>query len=375
MTGVRTCGECGREYRYDVELCTFCRVELASREPTRGRVLAVTRVDVPSIGHEDVPYWCTLVQAEDDSMHIVKSDRAIETGERFALSGAPEEDLAVVGVLGTGIMGRGLVELLLARGHEVCWLSRSDEHADRARDRVLERLARTMDEDELDGAAARLAVGADPSFFRRCDLVIEAVVEEAEPKADALARAEAHMRPDALLSTNTSGLSLDELAAGLTRPERFGALHFFNPATRMRLVETSRAMSTSDETAARLEHFARSLGKIPVAVAQRPAFVVNRVLMPLINEAVRALEEGAAPPADIDEAVRLGLNHPMGPLALADLIGLDIVASIMDNLAERTGDEGYAPRPLLRRLVDEGKLGRKTGQGFFRHTPHPGGPG
>ena len=157
----------------------------------------------------------------------------------------------------------------------------------------------------------------------------------------------------------------------LRRPERFGALHFFNPPNRMRLVETAVAPQTSAETSARLDEVALSLGKTPVRVAATPAFAVNRVLMPLLNEAVRELEEGVAPAESIDDAVRLGLNHPMGPLALADLIGLDVVLEIMGNLAERTGDETYEPRPMLRRLVAEGKLGRKTGEGFYVYETRP----
>ncbi len=186
-------------------------------------------------------------------------------------------------------------------------------------------------------------------------------------KVETLKRIEPHMRPDALLVTNTSGLSLDALSSALERPQRFGALHFFNPVNRMRLVETSAASETSDQTAEELDRLSVALGKTPVRVKARPAFVVNRVLMPLINEAVRSLEEEAADAEHIDEAIRLGLNHPMGPLALADLVGLDVVVEIMENLVGQTGDAVYAPRESLTRLVAEGRLGRKTGSGFYSY--------
>lgn len=361
------CASCGRSYAYELESCTFCRTPLEEAGVGEGVVLAVTRVDVPSLGHEEVPYWCALVRDATGCQTLVKRDTEIDVGAVVALGAPLAEALPVVGVLGTGVMGRGLVELLLLRGHDVVWVSRSADALERGRARVAERLARVMDEAELDAASARLVASTDHAVLARCDVVIEAVVEELEPKAAALARAEAAMRPDAVLATNTSGLPLDELARALSHPERFGALHFFNPPVRMRLVETSGCSATSPETAAFLDDFARSLGKVPVRVAQRPAFVVNRVLMPLINEAIRSLEEGAASAEAIDEAVRLGLNHPMGPLALADLIGLDVVLSIMENLVERTGDEAYDPRPMLRRLVAEGKLGRKTGEGFHAY--------
>ena len=156
-----------------------------------------------------------------------------------------------------------------------------------------------------------------------------------------------------VVASNTSSLPLDVLSAALERPERFGGMHFFNPPSRMRLVEVIRAPETTDETAEFLFDFAIALGKTPIRVANGPGFVVNRVLMPLLNEAVRELEDGAASAADIDEAIRLGLNHPMGPLALADLIGLDVVARIMDDMHSRLQDEAYAPRPLLPQLVRE----------------------
>lgn len=362
------CPSCGRRYAYELETCSWCRVGLERRDPAAVTVEAVTEVAVPSVGHEDVPYWCALVRAPDGSRTIVKTDRAVSVGDTLEFGAEATHELDVVGVLGTGTMGSSLVELMLQRGHRVVWLSRSEERVEGARARVMDRLARHMDEDELMEAGVRLTATASPDDLAVCDVVIEAALEELEAKKALLRDIEPHLRDDAVLATNTSGLPLDELSAVLERPERFGGLHFFNPATRMRLVETSTAPETSREVSAELDEFSRALGKIPVRVAARPAFVVNRVLMPLINEAVRSLEEDAAPAESIDEAVRLGLNHPMGPLALADLIGLDVVVKIMDNLVERTGDAGYEPRPLLRAKVDAGELGRKTGVGFYEHA-------
>ncbi|PKQ17190.1 MAG: 3-hydroxybutyryl-CoA dehydrogenase [Actinobacteria bacterium HGW-Actinobacteria-7] len=320
---------------------------------------------MPSVGHEDVPYWCALVRGADGVGSIVKLDYAINVGETLRFGRHTEVDLEVVGILGTGVMGRGLAELLLARGHRVVLCGRSEDGLAAAKAKVLDRLGRVMDEEQVRQAECRLGVAVGYAELSSCDVVIEAVVEEMEPKKVALAQAEAHMRSDAILATNTSGLSIDDLANALQRPQNFGVLHFFNPANRMRLVETAIGGRTSPETAAFLDEFSRSLGKVPVRVAATPAFAVNRALMPLLNEAVRELEEGVADAEAIDEAVRLGLNHPMGPLALADLIGLDVVANIMTNLAERTGDDTYAPRPLLRKKIADGHLGRKSGQGFY----------
>jgi 3-hydroxybutyryl-CoA dehydrogenase len=366
-----TCPDCGRAYAYELERCTWCRVELIGSEPPEAEVLGVTEVFVPSVGHEDVPYWCAFVRAPDGAQGIVKLDYAAAMGDSISFAAEEQAELAVVGILGTGTMGRSLAELLLGRGHTVVWCGRSAERLAVAKAKLLDRLGRVMDQEQIATAEKRLSVSADYSALGACDVVIEAIVEEIAPKKEALATAEAAMRADAILATNTSGLPVDELASALARPENFGVLHFFNPATRMRLVETAIGSRTSEQTGEFLDAFSRYLGKIPVRVAAKPAFAVNRALMPLLNEAVRELEEGVASAESIDEAVRLGLNHPMGPLALTDLIGLDVVVSIMENLAERTGDITYAPRPLLLSLVAAGKLGRKTGVGFYTYAAQP----
>lgn len=361
------CPDCGRVYGYALPGCSWCRVPLEERETDAAVAAAVAEVSVPMLGHEDVPYWSVLARTPDGLYATIKSDVAVNVGDEVSAARAEEAELHVVGLIGTGVMGSSLAEFLLSRGHRVVWVGRTMERLAAAKARVLDRLGRVQDETELAESAQRLTVSDDYADLAACDVVIEAVVERMEPKKEALRRAEAAMRPGALLATNTSGLALDELASVLARPEDFGALHFFNPATRMRLVETAVAPATSEATSRELDAFALSLGKIPVRVAATPAFAVNRALMPLLNEAVRELEDGVADAASIDEAVRLGLNHPMGPLALADLIGLDVLVEIMDNLAERTGDETYRPRPLIREKVAAGQLGRKTGSGFYEY--------
>lgn len=368
---LRVCPSCERTFAYPIDECMLCRVALDEVEQHGGEVIAVTEVSAPSLGHEDVPYWCALVSLGDGAHTIVKRDVPISVGETMSFGLADESAVYRIGVVGSGVMARGLVELFLGRGQGVVWVGRSLERLERSMAKVRERLARVMDEDQLSEVNARIDLSADLGALADCDLVIEAVIEEVEPKLEILRQIEGVVSRDCLIATNTSSLPLDVLATVLDAPERFGGMHFFNPPTRMRLVEVVRAPQTSDETDARLYELSVLLGKIPIRVANGPGFVVNRVLMPLLNEGVRALEDGAAPAADIDEAIRLGLNHPMGPLALADLIGLDVVVSIMEDLHERLGDEAYAPRPMLRELVEQGRLGRKTGSGFFDYTPPP----
>lgn len=365
------CADCGTTYSYELPLCSFCGAPLEVTADERGTVLAVTEVSVPSKGHEDVPYWCALVRTEAGHCYVVKADRPVEPGDEVPVAGQETGTQYVVGIAGTGVMGRGLVELLLSRGHTVKWWGRSESSLKKASDVLKGRLARHMDDSEIDAALSRLQMSTDCSVLGQCALVIEAVIEQLAEKKSVLAEIDKAASDDAIIATNTSGLSLNELASGLGHPERFGGLHFFNPPTKMRLVETVCCSRTSEGTAAFLDEFCLALGKVPVRVTDRPAFVVNRVLMPLLNEAAQAFAEGVAPAASIDEAVRLGLNHPMGPLALADLIGIDVVVEIMNNLCEQTGDERYLPHAALMQLVSEEKLGRKTGSGFYEYPNIP----
>ena len=366
-----SCPSCGRIYSYPLMECTFCRVSLVEEETREGRVVAVTEVSVPSLGHEEVPYWDALIERPQGGFAIVKRDLPTVVGESISFGSADETASYTIGVVGSGVMARGLVELFLTRGQNVVWVGRSLERLERAKDKVSDRLARIMDEDQLQVAIGRLAISDSYKDFEPCDLVIEAIVEDTAAKLELMRELEPVLRDETIIASNTSSLPLDVLTTALKKPGRFGGMHFFNPPTRMRLVEVVRAPETTDETDRFLYDLSVNLGKIPVRVANGPGFVVNRVLMPLLNEAVRALEDDAAPAEDIDEAVRLGLNHPMGPLALADLIGLDVVVSIMEDMHARLNDDAYAPRPLLQQLVEEGRLGRKTGSGFYEYTPPP----
>ena len=362
------CAACGIRYAYDIDGCTFCGNSLTQGEPSSAIVLAVTQVDTPSTGHEDAPYWCALAEGAQGAQTILKFDRPVEVGDEVSTSVSGTVRIYVVGIAGSGVMARGLAEMLLFRGHSVVWVGRSIERLESARDLVADRLSRVMDDSELDAAMSHCIVSPSFDALATCDVVVEAVIEELAPKHETLLAIERELPPHVYLATNTSSLPLDALSEGMRTPERFGGLHFFNPPTRMRLVEVVRAPATVDSTEEFLSEFARVVGKVPVRVAAGPGFVVNRVLMPLLNEAVRALEDGIADAESIDEAVRLGLNHPMGPLALADLIGLDVVVSIMEDLHARLGDEAYAPRPMLLALVAERRLGRKTGRGFYEYA-------
>ena len=261
-------------------------------------------------------------------------------------------------------MGAGIAQVVAASGRRV---SLHDPFPG-ATERGLETIRKSLTKLEEKGGApanevlARIGVAAD---LVPADLMIEAVVEDVEVKEDVFRRADAALPPEAILASNTSSISITSLAAATNRPDRVIGMHFFNPVPVLKLVEVIRAVQTSDETAAAIVQLARDLGKEPAEARDFPGFVSNRILMPFINEAVYALMEGVAEPEAIDTIAKLGFAHPMGPLALADLIGLDTCVAIMEVLHRGLGNPKYAPCPLLRQYVQAGRLGRKTGRGFY----------
>jgi 3-hydroxybutyryl-CoA dehydrogenase len=275
-------------------------------------------------------------------------------------------DLEHVLVVGAGQMGGGIAQVVAASGRRVSLHDPFPGAVERAREAMAKSLARLA---EKGGAAPDevLARVEAVDELVPADLMIEAVVEDASLKEDVFRRADAALPGSAILASNTSSIPITSLAAATGRPDRVVGMHFFNPVPVLKLVEVIRGLQTSDETAAAVAKLAEDLGKTPAAARDFPGFVSNRILMPFINEACHALFEGIAEPEAIDTIARLGFAHPMGPLALADLIGLDTCVAIMEVLHVGLGDPKYAPCPLLRQYVQAGRLGRKSGRGFYEY--------
>jgi 3-hydroxybutyryl-CoA dehydrogenase len=278
-----------------------------------------------------------------------------------------------IGVLGTGTMGAGIIQVLAQNGFSVVLRARRQTSVDKGIATVEKNLDKLIAKEKLtaeDKAAimGRIEGSTDIEIIKDADLVIEAATEDMEAKKALFAELDALCKPETIIATNTSSLSITEIAAATNRPDKIIGMHFFNPVPMMKLVEIIKGLATSDETRDTILKLTSDLGKTPVEVSEAPGFVVNRVLVPMINEAIGILADGVAKAEDIDEAMKLGANHPMGPLALGDLIGLDVCLAIMEVLYSEFGDSKYRPHPLLRKMVRAGKLGRKSGAGFFDYS-------
>jgi len=277
-----------------------------------------------------------------------------------------------IAVIGAGTMGAGIIQVFAQSGYEVVYTDLFEAAIEKGYALIEKNLGRLVEKEKItavekEAALGRISHGTELSVIKGADLVVEAIYENLEVKKELFADLDKLTGPDTILASNTSAFSITEIGGATERADKVIGMHFFNPAPVMKLVEVIKGLRTSDETEAAVIEIASALGKTPVKVEEAPGFVVNRILVPMINEGIGVYADGVASAEDVDEAMKLGANHPMGPLALGDLVGLDVCLAIMETLYTEYGDTKYRPHPLLRKMVRGGKLGRKTGEGFFKY--------
>lgn len=278
-----------------------------------------------------------------------------------------------IGVLGAGTMGAGIAQVLLQGGYEVAMRARRESSIESGKAKIEKNFSKMVAKEKISEAdktefLSKLQISTELDIFKDSDIIIEATTENMEAKKELAKQIDEICKEDAIFATNTSSLSITEIAACMKHPEKVIGMHFFNPVPAMKLVEVIKGFATDEAVNKEIIEMTEKIGKTPVQVEEGPGFVVNRILLPMINEGIGILADGLASAEDIDKAMKLGAGHPMGPLALADLIGLDVCLAIMETLYSKFGDSKYRPHPLLRKMVRSNNLGMKTGKGFFEYS-------
>jgi 3-hydroxyacyl-CoA dehydrogenase len=361
------CDNCHKGWNIPVEKCIFCGSSVRLDEQTsQFEVLGYSEVHTPSLGNENIPYYVYLLKDSNGNKVLKKSVHQYQLGDLFELEKDVSSNL-VIGVVGTGLLGSQIANYILEHGYKIIVKTRSEEQKAKIYNKVQKKLSKNFNNKQVDKLLHNLHITTDYVDLSLCDVVIEASIENIEVKQAVFKELSNSCNDGCIFATNTSSLSIDNLATVSDRPDKVIGMHFFNPIHKMDLVEVILGKHTSEITKDLIVKLTIDLNKNPIVVKNSPGFVVNRYLLPQINEAVHMLEEGISSKEDIDSAIKLGLNNPMGPFQLADFIGLDICLSILEVLEMGFGSEKFKPANLLYKMVDEGKLGVKSGEGFYKY--------
>jgi len=358
------CDSCGREWDYPIKTCIFCGKPVSKIDITKYTIEGITQVFVPSDDHPVAPYYVLLLKDSNGSYKFQKTFERYNTGDIVYTKGKKDEGYTI-GVIGTGITGKGIVEVAAKAGNKVIIKSRNEKSLKKAVEKISKNLSKGMELEELEVTLNRIMATTQYEDLSDADLIVESVIEDLDVKRKIFQKLDSICNLDTILATNTSSLLVSKIAEDVKHPERVIGMHFFNPIPKMKLVEIIETDKTSDNVLKQTYEFAMRFNKIPIIVKDSPGFIVNRLLFIMINEACHMLDERVASVEEIDKAMKLGANHPMGPFELADLIGLDLCAEIIENLNDLTGGNKFTISNSLQKLVEQGQLGRKTGKGFY----------
>lgn len=362
-----SCEACNKHWSYPVKKCIFCHGDIEEHKESKYKVIGFTQINVPSTGNDKVPYYDCLLEDCHGCKILIKSYEQHEIGDVIDIGEMMDKNI-MIGIVGTGSMGTGIAEYVLRNNYRTIIKTRSSESANKTTTKMSGKLSKNLPDDEVKKYMKYLTVTTDYESLKDCDIVIEAATEDIRVKAEIFRVLSAVCKPSTIFASNTSSLSIDEIANATDRPEKTIGMHFFNPVSKMDLIEVVYGEKTSHETINRVIQLSKELNKKPVVMKNSPGFIVNRLLLPQLNSAVRMMEDGIATKEDIDSAMKLGLNHPMGPFALADLIGIDVCVLILERLYEGLGNEYYKPARTFYYLLYGGKLGVKSGEGFYKYT-------
>jgi len=325
---VYVCDNCDKQWSYEIKKCIFCGNDIREVLQTRYRIVGCTQVNIPSRYYRKVPYFSYLLEDKDGSLIAKSCYEVFSIGDEINLKTDKSKDRGV-GIIGTGQMGTEIAGYLVRHGYSVILKTRDTQDKDTALSKLIGNLSRNSTAEQVEQYAKQVEITADYADLENCALIVEATPENLDIKRDVFKKLSAACNREAILASNTSSISIDAISSATDRPEKCIGLHFFNPVSKMNLVEVVVGEYTSEDTKEKIIEFSKDLDKEAVVVKNSPGFIVNRLLLPQINEAVHLLEEGVATREDIDRAVTSGLNHPMGPFALADFIGIDVCISIL----------------------------------------------
>ena len=361
------CEGCKREWDYPVETCIFCNCIVKKIISNEYIVEDAVEVSVATEDHPIAPYHVMLLKDQEGFRRFKKSFERPRIGDKVIDDAQETSGRYTIGIVGTGTTGRGIAEVALKTGHSVILKGRSRTSLKNALNSLSRGLSKSMPSEETQMAIKKIVTTTDLEPLAQSDFIIESVVEDLGIKRDIFRKLDTICSCEVVLASNTSSLKISSISEGLTHPERVAGLHFFNPITRMRLIEIIKAENTSEDVLKKCTLLAARLNKESVIVKDSPGFIVNRLIFAMINEACHTLEEGIAEVEDIDKAMKLGANYPMGPFELADLIGLDLTLEILQNLHAASDSTKFQPSYVLKDLVEKGRLGKKNRKGFYSY--------